>query len=47
MLRRLRITGIPIMTEKIGRVIIGEIATLGVPGMLAIPLKLFLILCCD
>jgi len=37
MLRRLRITEIPIMTEKIDRVIIGEITTLGLPGMLANP----------
>jgi len=37
MLRRLIITEIPITTEKIGRIIIGEITTDGLPGMVANP----------
>jgi len=47
MLRRLIITKIPIMREKIAGVIIGEITTTGLPGVMAKPFKLLFVLCCD
>jgi hypothetical protein len=47
MLRRLIIKEIPIIREKIAGVIIGRIAALELRGVMANPLKLFVVICCD